>query len=212
MSALADGRRRVTPPGVPLRVARRKFEIKASEMVTQLRNLGFDMAKSEYKAFERGEMVDNYDALAEAVDTAFVNVARARRGESPLPLPSSKQHIVYRVYDVDGRLLYVGCTSNLPQRMANHRATAKWAYRMSTVVESPVYHDRDSAYEAERHAIATEHPAFNVKSRSLDRRTWTRQDYLDYMAAREHVAYVPRVAKQLARLHQEMVQRFGEVA
>jgi predicted GIY-YIG superfamily endonuclease len=69
--------------------------------------------------------------------------------------------VVYRVYDATDRLIYIGATSNLPQRLNYHRTQAWWWSLAERVTESSVYPDMDAAHEAEWAAIATESPAFN---------------------------------------------------
>lgn len=72
---------------------------------------------------------------------------------------------VYRIYDVDGRLIYIGATSNLTQRLVNHRTTVWW-WSLAARVEAEPQDDMDTAFVVEHAAIRAEHPAFNL----LDRR------------------------------------------
>lgn len=44
-------------------------------------------------------------------------------------------HTVYMHLTVDGRVLYVGCTANLEQRTATHRANAPWWPEVAEVRE-----------------------------------------------------------------------------
>lgn len=79
-------------------------------------------------------------------------------------------HHVYRIFDASGRLLYVGATSNLPQRIAEHEATKAFpgchpvltiGERMArwTADEHPT---RKDAFAAEREAIRAEQPELNT--------------------------------------------------
>lgn len=71
---------------------------------------------------------------------------------------------VYRHWDKDGRLLYVGCTNNPHRRWNEHRTDSlQWVFE---VVASQVtwYPTRDLALVAEWVAIDTEDPAHNVQS------------------------------------------------
>lgn len=39
-----------------------------------------------------------------------------------------RDHYVYRAYDADGRLLYVGCTKRLELRQKEHRTESNWMH------------------------------------------------------------------------------------
>lgn len=68
---------------------------------------------------------------------------------------------LYRFYDIDGRLLYVGISLNAAMRAAQHRAEKSWwpdVARMDVERHS----DRATALEAERQAIVDERPRHNV--------------------------------------------------
>lgn len=67
---------------------------------------------------------------------------------------------VYRAYDADDQLLYVGATGNLKRRMQQHRKSAPWfggAVRWSY----GEYPTREAALAAEAEAIGAEHPEWN---------------------------------------------------
>lgn len=69
---------------------------------------------------------------------------------------------VYRFYDSDERLLYVGITCHLADRFRAHEITAPWwsEHRSARVV----WHDtRVTAADEEREAICSESPMYNVK-------------------------------------------------
>lgn len=70
------------------------------------------------------------------------------------------QDYVYRHYDEDGLLLYVGVSNDVGRRLEQHSKTAPWARRVSrtTIVSFP---DRESALAGEREAIETEKPTYN---------------------------------------------------
>lgn len=71
---------------------------------------------------------------------------------------------VYRCYDAEGRLIYVGCTGNLEQRLRGHRNSSWWSVQIADVRTT----DYPTAIEgriAEREAIRTEHPRWNTQGR-----------------------------------------------
>lgn len=84
---------------------------------------------------------------------------------------AEKPHFLYRCYDSDGHLLYVGVTSDLRTRMREHLRgapvgcvypTALLPERMAfwTAERHP---DRQSGFAAERAAIRAERPEMNIK-------------------------------------------------
>lgn len=72
-----------------------------------------------------------------------------------------RPHALYRLYRADGVLLYVGVTMSPFQRFKAHSAKQpSWAEVATITLER--FADRPSVLEAERVAIATEHPLVNV--------------------------------------------------
>jgi predicted GIY-YIG superfamily endonuclease len=129
----------------------------------------------------------------------------------PAHVDPNAEHYVYRCYDASGWLLYIGCTLNVEQRIATHRASAFWAYRIASITVEP-FPTQAEALAAERAAIKAENPSCNVMSRDTDRSGWVRQHYIDAIRARQSNAYVPGVAAAINRLEREMAERFAEAA
>lgn len=97
----------------------------------------------------------------------------------------SRPHFVYRCYDANDALLYVGCSVAPVVRVRGHIETAWWGSEVERVRHT-VFPSRDKALEIERRAIYTERPRCNVRGRwyKRDPRTdWTEQDYRDYRTA-----------------------------
>jgi excinuclease UvrABC nuclease subunit len=83
---------------------------------------------------------------------------RLIRGRRRTPDPGPTD--LYRVYDVVGRLLYVGISTDARRRIRQHRRTKSWAgllYR----VDVERHRTRAEALREEQHVIQTEHPLFN---------------------------------------------------
>lgn len=70
---------------------------------------------------------------------------------------------LYRLFDRDDVLLYVGISYNPRARLAGHTTarTARWHFVVRVSVER--FSDRDRALVAERAAIRSEHPLYNVR-------------------------------------------------
>ena len=67
---------------------------------------------------------------------------------------------VYRVFDAEGALLYVGMTCNVLKRMQAHARTKDW-WPQAETVEAAWYPDSASAFAAEQEAIRMERPLHN---------------------------------------------------
>lgn len=104
-------------------------------------------------------------------------------------------HFVYRCYDADGVLLYIGCTRNVKSRIAAHRRgnggskASQWlsVTMASYEVEGP-FRGREAGRLAERDAIQAEWPVFNYQeTASLDRAAWmTRSGVARYLVEHGH--------------------------
>lgn len=91
----------------------------------------------------------------------------------------TKPHYVYRCYDVDGRLVYVGCTIDPATRVETHRKQSWWGHQIHSV-RFIVFPNKDYALTREREAIGEERPRWNKKGKWNHRALWTAQDYADY--------------------------------
>ncbi|MEL6208074.1 MAG: hypothetical protein AAFR47_22615 [Pseudomonadota bacterium] len=70
---------------------------------------------------------------------------------------------VYRHYDADGALLYVGMCDKVPGRQMGHLGSSPWVRQIARITID-LYPDRVSAHVAERAAIAIEKPRHNSPS------------------------------------------------
>lgn len=69
--------------------------------------------------------------------------------------------VFYRLYRADGVLLYVGLTMRPIARLQHHAGEKTWWQQVSTI-SLEHFPDRSDVEEAERLAIANEHPLYNV--------------------------------------------------
>lgn len=88
-------------------------------------------------------------------------------------MSTERDHWVYRAWDADGRLLYIGCTKNLKQRRAAHATgtDSDW-YPFATRFRAYGPYTYETARAIERQAIETEESYFNGTSE--DHRAWLR--------------------------------------
>ena len=68
---------------------------------------------------------------------------------------------LYRYFDGDGKLLYVGITGDNVKRQSQHRRNAFWFGQIASATFEH-FNSREEAIEAEREAIQTELPEFNI--------------------------------------------------
>lgn len=72
---------------------------------------------------------------------------------------------LYRHFDKDGRLLYVGISLDAIVRLRQHVASAEWAGLIATITIER-HPSRDEAVAAELKAIRTENPIYNRAGRA----------------------------------------------
>jgi hypothetical protein len=73
--------------------------------------------------------------------------------------------IVYRHFDSEGQLLYVGISLNAVARLADHRQTSHWFDGIARI-DLQRFPSRQAALAAERRAIRKEKPLFNIVGRT----------------------------------------------
>lgn len=73
---------------------------------------------------------------------------------------SKKTHL-YRHYDGNGELLYIGISLSAVQRLSQHMSGSNWADEIASI-EVEYYPDRDAALRAEKAAIEAEQPRYNI--------------------------------------------------
>jgi excisionase family DNA binding protein len=71
---------------------------------------------------------------------------------------------LYRHYDAEGKLLYVGISLSAVKRLSEHMKEACWADKI-VKVEIETFETREKALDAETNAIQTESPTHNIKKR-----------------------------------------------
>lgn len=103
-----------------------------------------------------------------------------RAGRKPRAPLDKGRTALYRHFDADGTLLYVGIARDPDKRLALHGYTARWR-DYSARCEIEWHETRQDALRAERAAIAAERPIFNVSGSLVD--PAVAEAYLDRVAA-----------------------------
>lgn len=75
---------------------------------------------------------------------------------------------VYRQFNRDGVLLYIGTAGSLSARLQAHEMSTAW-WRLVSRIDVEHYDDLGAAKDAEELAIANEAPMFNVQHRSKEK-------------------------------------------
>lgn len=73
-----------------------------------------------------------------------------------------QDHTLYRLFDDAGVLLYIGVTNEWSRRDGEHARTKPW-WGEVTRVERKSFPTRDSVLAAEKHAIRSENPRYNIE-------------------------------------------------
>lgn len=80
-----------------------------------------------------------------------------------------KPGTLYRFFDADGNLLYVGASSNAPARLEQHRRDKSWWSQVASCTMEH-YEHRYLAVAAEVHAIREEKPRHNKSEGTFEGR------------------------------------------
>lgn len=83
-----------------------------------------------------------------------------RRNRSRRDRLRRRRHVVYRFFDKDGALLYVGVSWSLAARVTAHQSTQRWWNHVADI-QIERHRNADEAYAAEAEAIRTEDPRYN---------------------------------------------------
>ncbi len=109
------------------------------------------------------------------------------------PAAANADHFIYRCYDADGVLIYIGCTTDVKRRIAAHRRGGKarasrcLAACMATYEAEGPYRGRDFARSLEADLIRAERPVFNMDEIGIPGWQWkpVTADYLITHGLRE---------------------------
>lgn len=89
--------------------------------------------------------------------------ARPENFANRIRTPLLREHYVYRAFDDGGRLLYVGCSYDLPARLKAHKGSSLWHCLMASMKVAGPY-NYETARQFEHDAIESERPQFNYTS------------------------------------------------
>jgi hypothetical protein len=88
---------------------------------------------------------------------------------------------VYRAFNKDGVLLYIGSTGDLGRRLHQHELATRW-WSADVTFTSTRFDTLEAARRAELEAIAAECPRWNIRGRSPLHPDGPATDYVDVLA------------------------------
>ena len=120
------------------------------------------------------------------------------------------EHTVYRLYDNQQRLIYVGCTYDLIKRLKTHQKTAWWYPQIERIV-TEAHPTHRQGLTAEARIRDTEHPRWNIEARWMKRNSWNRQMFADYITALENhqSRKYGSIQRRLEKAREEYHERYG---
>ena len=120
------------------------------------------------------------------------------------------EHTVYRMFDQQDRLIYVGCTYDLEKRLQAHRRQMWWYYQIARIT-TETHPNRTEALKSETRIRDTEAPRWNIESRWMMRHSFTEQMFRDYITAMEKhpSSKYASIRRRLEKARAEYEQRFG---
>lgn len=124
-------------------------------------------------------------------------IKAARRPVSEITAFENRAHFVYRCYDAQGLLLYVGCTVDLATRRIGHTRQSWWFPQVDSY-RVIAFSNRRRALAAEARAIATERPLWNVRLQKFA--TWSPQEIQRGHELALTADAPPHVQRRFARL------------
>ena len=92
--------------------------------------------------------------------TAF-NEAQAERKAAREERERTRWHVVYKFYDADDRLLYIGISASLTARLNQHADDRSWFREVASARVEHVQ-GRQAALDRELELIRAEKPLYNV--------------------------------------------------
>lgn len=85
---------------------------------------------------------------------------KLRRTLAGIPAYYAKETALYRHFDANDELLYVGVSVNPFERTGEHKLKSRW-FKKITTIKIEWYENRDDAEDAEFLAIRDEKPKYN---------------------------------------------------
>jgi len=93
-------------------------------------------------------------------------------------------HDLYRLYDAEGDLLYIGISADADKRLKQHQTKPEWGDRIESMT-TEACGTRERALLAEREAIASEQPTYNILHMERNSKAYLlNKSEVDYVAER----------------------------
>jgi hypothetical protein len=118
-----------------------------------------------------------------------------------------KPHVLYRMFDVDKNLLYVGISNSAGSRWSNHANDKPWWPEVGSV-EVEHFANRETVEHAERQAIDLEKPKYNIAHRTTS--TPAERDALLQQLAQNEYDYIEATFRRKAFVKQVFAMDVGQ--
>jgi predicted GIY-YIG superfamily endonuclease len=82
--------------------------------------------------------------------------------QSGIPVRLNGKTYLYRLLNDSGEILYIGITNSPENRLLQHKETKLW-FHQAVYVDLEIYETREEALLAERKAIRSERPLYNIQ-------------------------------------------------
>lgn len=88
--------------------------------------------------------------------------------DSIIEQSNTNKTALYRHFDADNQLLYIGVSISAVDRFEEHQIMSEWAFQ-SVRMDTQWFDSKEEALAAEKHAIKNEHPKFNKAHSKINR-------------------------------------------
>lgn len=123
----------------------------------------------------------------------------------------NKRHYVYRHFDAEGRVLYVGCSIDVERRFRQHLFESTWWAMKVARTKITVHPTRAEGRRVEKAEIRNLEPLHNSEKYWMDTDSWDEAKFIEHASAFAETPYLDHVDRRSAagRLYLAYRRKFG---
>lgn len=106
----------------------------------------------------------------------------------------NRHNVLYRAFDKDKKLLYIGISNSFYDRLRSHMAQSEWVEKADYITFEHFY-SREEVEEAEKRAIAAELPQYNKQYHPM------------YQQPKKHWQTITKIYAHLDDFHRLIIKR-----